>query len=577
MARRLFDQESNRLFYGQQLMPEPGYSLDFAVGMTYSLDLNAFLGIPISLGMLDDLESASAKNPFYLLEAIRKSGDRMAVFCNAGSIHTPKKSEPVHILLEQSIFQVALGPKTNFHPKVWVIRYRNSDGDTYIRVVVLSRNITFDRCFDIAASLTGEVGGRVCEANSPLSDLLRFVSGFADGDPVKRKLIRSVADDVLKVREFAPMECFDSVEFLPVGIPGYKKIAEPELSGARSLVLVSPFLSDGVVKALTVSAKQTALITRKSSITPTALSSFQDVFVTKELVLDNELLEEGESEETPQRDIHAKIFFEERDDGKYLYLGSLNASANAFYHNVEFMLKLRYRPYYASFTSVLGDLVPEEQSPFERIETMDELSETAEQEDPADLQDVVYAVKQAKVTSNGELYTVHISCGALESPCEIALFGASSVYRNLAKEVVFEKVSLASLSEFYIVRRGNVSAIIKIPTVGIPAEERDSAIYSTIIGDRRGFFKYVSFLLSDNYAETSLEEQMLGMESANEASASAAVAGVYEQLLRTAAENPERLAAVENMMSRLNPEIVDERFRVLISTCRSAAKQVKRK
>lgn len=83
-------------------------------------------------------------------------------------------------------------------------------------------------------------------------------------------------------------------------------------------------------------------------------------------------------------------------------------------------------------------------------------------------------------------------------------------------------------------------------------------------------FRYVSFLLSDNYAETSLEEQMLGMESANEASASAAVAGVYEQLLRTAAENPERLAAVENMMSRLNPEIVDERFRVLISTCRSA-------
>lgn len=140
---------------------------------------------------------------------------------------------------------------------------------------------------------------------------------------------------------------------------------------------------------------------------------------------------------------------------------------------------------------------------------MDELPEAAEQEDPADLLDVVYAVKQAEVTANGELYTVHISCGALESPCEIALFGASSVYRNLAKEVVFEKVSLTALSEFYIVRRGNVSTIIKIPTVGIPAEERDNAIYSTIIGDRRGFFRYVSFLLSDNYAETSLEEQKL--------------------------------------------------------------------
>jgi hypothetical protein len=575
MARRLFDQEGNRLFYGEQLVPEPGYSLDFAVGMTYSLDLNAFLGIPISLGMLDDLESTGAKNPFYLLEAIRNSSDRIAVFCNAGSIHTPKKSEPVHILLEQSIFQVALGPKTNFHPKVWVIRYRNSDDDTYIRVVALSRNITFDRCFDIAASLTGEIGNMAREVNRPLSDLLKFVSGFTD--PIKRKLIRSVADDVLKVREFVPMECFDSVEFLPFGIPGYKKTAGPEFSGARSLILVSPFLSDGVVKALTASAKQAALITRKTSVTPTVLSSFQDVFVTKELVLGNDLLEEGEPEETPQRDIHAKIFFEERDDGKYLYLGSLNASANAFYHNVEFMLKLRYRPYYASFAATLIDLVPEEQSPFERIETMDELPEAAEQEDPADLQDIVYAVKQAEVTRYGTTYTVRINCGDLESPCEIALFGASSVYQKLTDKVIFEKIPLSALSEFYIIRRGKVSTIIKIPTDGIPAEDRDNAIYSAIIGDRRGFLRYVSFLLADNYAETSLEEQMLGVESENKASASASFAGVYEQLLRTAAENPERLAAVENMMNRLNPEIVDERFRTLISACQSAAKQVKHK
>jgi len=140
-----------------------------------------------------------------------------------------------------------------------------------------------------------------------------------------------------------------------------------------------------------------------------------------------------------------------------------------------------------------------------------------------------------------------------------------------------EKVPLSALSEFYIIRRGKVSAIIKIPTDGIPAEDRDNAIYSAIIGDRRGFLRYVSFLLTDNYAETSLEEQMLCIESENEASASASFAGVYEQLLRTAAENPERLAAVENMMNRLNPEIVDERFRTLIRACQSAAKQVKHK
>lgn len=575
MARRQFDPESNRLFYGEQLAPELGYSLDFAVGMTYSMDLNAFLGIPISLGMLDDLESASAKNPFYLLEAIRKSSDHIAFFCNAGSIHPPKKSESIHILLEQSIFQVALGPKANFHPKVWVIRYRNSGGGSYIRVVTLSRNITFDRSFDIAASLTGEIGHRIHEANRPLSDLLKFVSGFAD--PVKRKLIRSVADDVLKVSEFALMECFDSVEFLPFGIPGYKRIAEQELTEAKSLILISPFLSDGVVKALTTSAKQTALITRKASITPTVFNCFHDVFVTKELVLSNELLEEGESEGIQQRDIHAKVFFEERDDGKYIYLGSLNASANAFYHNVEFMLKLRYRPYYASFSSVLADFVPEEQSPFERIETADELPEAIEQEDPSDLQDVIYAVTKAEATLVGTAFTVRVICGTIESPCKIAMFGVSSVYHNLTNETVFENVPLNALSEFYILRREEASSIIKIPTVGIPMEDRDNAIYNAIIGDRRGFLRYVSFLLSDNYAETSFEEQTLGIANENAASASSSFVGLYEKLLRTAAENPERIAAVENMMSRLNHEIVDERFRGLVSACQSAAKQVKRK
>jgi hypothetical protein len=222
-------------------------------------------------------------------------------------------------------------------------------------------------------------------------------------------------------------------------------------------------------------------------------------------------------------------------------------------------------------------LVPEEQSPFERIEIIDDLPEATEQEDPTDLQDVVYADKKADVTQTGDAYSVQINCARLESPCEIALFGTSSAYQNLTEKVIFEKVQLTALSEFYIIRRGNVSAIIKIPTDGIPEEARDNAIYSAIIGDRRGFLRYVSFLLTDNYAETSLEEQMIGIESVNEVSASASFAGVYEQLLRTAAENPERLAAVENMMNRLNPEIVDERFRTLISACQSAAKQVKHK
>ena len=42
----MFDVAKDRLSYGELLRPDVGYRLDFAVGMTYSLDLEALLGGP---------------------------------------------------------------------------------------------------------------------------------------------------------------------------------------------------------------------------------------------------------------------------------------------------------------------------------------------------------------------------------------------------------------------------------------------------------------------------------------------------------------------------------------------------
>ena len=38
----MFDVAKDRLSYGELLRPDVGYRLDFAVGMTYSLDLEGF-------------------------------------------------------------------------------------------------------------------------------------------------------------------------------------------------------------------------------------------------------------------------------------------------------------------------------------------------------------------------------------------------------------------------------------------------------------------------------------------------------------------------------------------------------
>jgi hypothetical protein len=57
MARRRFDQNNNRVDYGELLVEDPSYELDQAVGMTYSLDMEALMGIPLCLGMRGEMTS----------------------------------------------------------------------------------------------------------------------------------------------------------------------------------------------------------------------------------------------------------------------------------------------------------------------------------------------------------------------------------------------------------------------------------------------------------------------------------------------------------------------------------------
>ena len=45
----MFDAANNRLSYSEMLQPDIGYELDFAVGLTYSLDLEALLGFQFPL------------------------------------------------------------------------------------------------------------------------------------------------------------------------------------------------------------------------------------------------------------------------------------------------------------------------------------------------------------------------------------------------------------------------------------------------------------------------------------------------------------------------------------------------
>lgn len=567
----MFDLANDRLSYGELLRPEAGYSLDCAVGMTYSLDLEALLGVPVSLGMLDEADESSMNSPLFVLEAIRKSSDRITLFCNAGCIKLPDKIQSVYSLLENSVFQVKLTPTSNFHPKLWVLKYSQEGCPSYIKLIVMSRNLTFDNSIDISAALRGEIGAETGEKNRPLADFLRYVSKFSAGK--KKQQVLALAEDVQKVAAFEVAPPFEDYDFFPIGIPGYNGKSFPLFGQKYDLFAVSPFLSDETIQKMTDFKGPRTLVTRKSSVTPAVMEAFDQVYVTKEVLSDNEF--------GVKQDIHAKIYYATTQHGNYLYLGSANASKNAFSKNVECLLRLRYKLYGMGYIRFSSDFIPAENCPYEKLTALPVLpaENSRKNEIKKALKEAVYALKHATVLTDGKQYTIHLEANALKSGenVRIAPLQRQNLEQHLGEEIIFRGMLLKELSEFYALSLDGQRLIAKVRTSGIP-KERDQAIYRSIIDTRSKFMSYLSFVLSGDLSEAGagaeFDNTVLQADALR--SGNQGTGAIYEQMLRVFHQNPSKLKGIDDMMQRLDPDVVGDAFRDMFSHFETAAKKVRK-
>jgi len=152
---------NSRLTYLDQLRPPDGYSLDRAIATTFSLDLLSLLMAPLSMSLYDCRNQEDVlKDPIAVLEALRLTTDRFAVFCQESRISVPNKNTRLYSLLEKVVVQVE-PPNENgvFHPKVWLLRFTPDDEEQSVvyRLLCLSKNLTFDRSWDTVLALDGEL------------------------------------------------------------------------------------------------------------------------------------------------------------------------------------------------------------------------------------------------------------------------------------------------------------------------------------------------------------------------------------------------------------------------------------
>ncbi len=349
---------NSRLTYLDQLRPPDGYSLDRAIATTFSLDLLSLLMAPLSMALHDCRNQEEVlKDPIAVLEALRLTTGRFAVFCQESRISVPHKSTLLYSLLEKVVVQVE-SPNENgvFHPKVWLLRFTPDDEEQPVvyRLLCLSKNLTFDRSWDTVLALDGALTNRQTgfKVNRSLRDFFAQLLGLTKQQvsPKIREHIEVMASEVLRAQFQLPPDFDEVFEFLPMGIPGYD--AAPEFDDHDRLLIVSPFVSDSVLTSLTQYGKNNILVSRPDSLDGLRPKTVAELEKNCSIYCLDDAAERPDDEggDSPADEgptasefsgLHAKLFISEVGKRAYVYTGSANATNAAFNGtNVEFLTAL---------------------------------------------------------------------------------------------------------------------------------------------------------------------------------------------------------------------------------------------
>ncbi len=584
----------DRTVLWEALSPPEGFVLDEGIGTTYTLDLVTLLSAPLAFTLFEweDAQGQPTSNPVLLLEALRRHIGRLTVFCQAGRIAVPPPNNPLFGYLEDSVVEVTTGREDGiFHPKLWVLRYLNSDtNEVRYRVVCLSRNLTDDRSWDLSLVLEGPLIDRknAFALNHPLGDFVRALPGLALRvvPDVARQRAERIAEEVRRV-DFASSlpEPFDELAFHPIGIEGYRTWPLPE-SWTRGLV-ISPFIDSEQAEYLARDTAGSVLISRVEELDrlpSAAISGFTEVFVLAESAEGE--LEPGAASDDPGAErpqgLHAKLFVCEDGRRSHVFVGSANATTAAFERNVEFLVELigvkgkvgvgqllATEPGQASLRSLL---VPYE-SPAEPVD------DTSDRK----LDDLLNAARTVMVTAGWEFQARQDG----SSSWHLALLRASSSQLSIPEgvkvrawpitlieeagarpvepattELTFPDAGLAGLTSFLACEvsaryQGSVATTrfaMNLPLTGAPAGRRE-AILRLILDDPHKVLLFLQFLLNEDDVDPMADPTGQAIESSGGSRAGQEDFVLLESLLRALAHDPARLDQVASVLKELGEDV----------------------
>lgn len=564
--------KKDRLNYGELLAAPVGYVLTKAVGTTYSLDLYALLAIPVAMFYAKSMEGDFQQNRYDVLDAIRQSKDKVDLFCQRGKICVPSKYNTLLAFMEDCIEEVTPWiENSSFHPKIWVLRFEKGKEQLF-RLIVLSRNLTFDRSWDVAYFAEGIPA----KSNAEAQKLSKYLSYFYS--KTKR-----VADSIFLKNlgnvEFKNPEGFSDFQIYP--ILGFEKnidkypnpLAE---AGYEDMLIISPFVDAKTLAFQKKKNNNLYLFSREEELDKLTEEELEGIacYCMNSLIVNGEDFLDSEENVPLSQNLHAKLFIGQNKNSTDWYMGSANATSAAFDRNAEILIKISSKLPQCSIEEIKKTLLDEKYSVFTEYNSSKIVIENEE----VSLNKAVrsFSFKLAKIVFKGQIqereqgdnFNITVVADLREIKKEKFGVKAQLIHRDTeCKELIcgiensieFENISLSNLSKYLVLtiyhgKEDMEGLLIKMDLI-IP-EEREDTIFNELINSKLKFFQYLQFILNPDQYNDSLEiGNNNGLIGKTEKETLQHLLGgnnsIYESLMLAASRSPRKLKEIDGVITRL--------------------------
>jgi hypothetical protein len=579
----------NRSLLLTALRPPLGYRFDYGIATTYTLDFLSALSAPLALAgywVADNLETNQV-DQVSICDALDAVRSRLDIFVQTGNIETraaSKAPSPLVALLEPMIHEVKRPrPGRLFHPKLWLLRFvHDSEAPSY-RCLVLSRNLTQDRSWDLLLTLESDSDARTKNPNN--DHLVRLVESLPD-----RTTIPLMPNQVDRIQQFAQeltsvtwesLEGFDDVMFYAFGVPGLRSSKPQSLFRGYNHLIISPFASSSALEAILENAKGSVqLVTRAetaSQLTPEIHSRVKTFVLDVNATLDT-VEEEVSGNANALRvfdDVHAKAYLVESGQSAFLYVGSANATDAAFSGNTEILAELRGSKNLHGVDAVFGEhsmfrnvVVPWSFSADDKTESDDGTLERQMQSYLVDLAAVGFEIDASQ---SGDIWACRVrsrsAIPALPAPLEQCIVNIGPVFSNHEghrlkvggrADVAFAACGLDEISAFMRLTIAESAApdAVRISTCvrgelrGVPVS-RSQDVIIRLLDTPEKLLRFIQLLLAIGQREA-LDASLDFVTSSGEGGGWASTEhGMFEALIEAVARDRESLSRLAPIIERI--------------------------